>query len=120
MTGRNDEGEDTLMHDDTSRISEDTLAGVKASWDGPSIRSAREQVGISIRELSSRTKINISILRALEDERFEDAPKARVYVRGFIQCIAEEIGLDPETVAGDYVPRWEAWFTENGHEYISP
>lgn len=84
------------------------------SWDGPSLRAARERAGIAIEEMSARTKINIAIIRALEEERFEDTPKARVYVRGFVRCMAEEIGIDPDAVARSYVPRWERWFADRG------
>lgn len=82
------------------------------TWDGPALRAAREQAGMSLEEMSNRTKINIAILRALEEERFEDTPKARVYVRGFVRCMAEEIGLDRDQVARSYVPRWERWFED--------
>lgn len=89
------------------------------TWDGPALRNARENAGISVQEMSSRTKINVAILRALEEERFEEAPKARVYVRGFVRCMAEEMGLDPEAVARAYVPRWEQWFADRpAEEYI--
>lgn len=71
---------------------------------------------MAIEEMSNRTKINIAILRALEDERFEDTPKARVYVRGFVRCMAEEIGLDPDAVAKSYLPRWELWFERSGNQ----
>jgi cytoskeleton protein RodZ len=86
------------------------------SWDGAALRSARERNGLSVEELSARTKINIAILRALEEERFEDAPKARVYVRGFVRCMAEEIGADPDEVVKSYVPRWEIWAARQGPE----
>lgn len=82
----------------------------EGAWDGLAVRAARERAGITLEDMASRTKINTSILRALEDERFEDAPKARVYVRGFIRCMADEIGLDADAVARSYVPRWERWF----------
>ena len=87
------------------------------AWNGAELRRARELSGVSIEELSSRTKINIAILRALEEERFEDTPKARVYVRGFVRCMAKEIGVDPEAVAQGYVPRWERWFSECESEF---
>jgi len=88
-------------------------AGQGGRWDGAALRSAREKSGLSVEEVSARTKINIAILKALEEERFEDTPKARVYVRGFVRCMAEEIGVDPEAVARGYVPRWEAWFAQH-------
>lgn len=87
-----------------------------SSWDGPALRAAREKSGLTVQEVSNRTKINIAIIRALEEERFEDAPSARVYVWGFVRCMAEEIGLDPEDVAKGYVPRWERWFAQSGIE----
>ena len=106
--------------DDSPSPPEDTIPGVEnTTWDGPALKAAREKSGLSIRELSSRTKINISILRALEEERFEDAPKARVYVRGFVRCMAEEIGINPDAVINSYVPRWEAWFEQAGQQYLS-
>lgn len=102
----------------TSQRHEDTVPGFDTLWDGPALKTAREQAGLSIREVSNRTKINISILRALEEENFEATPRARVYVRGFVRCIAEEIGLNPDAVANSYVPRWEAWFEQIGSAYI--
>lgn len=89
------------------------------SWDGAALRNARENAGMTLQELSSRTKINVAILRALEEERFDDAPKARVYVRGFVGCIAEELGLDVDAVTRAYVPRWEQWFADRPpDEYV--
>ncbi|MEQ9502175.1 MAG: helix-turn-helix transcriptional regulator [Deltaproteobacteria bacterium] len=79
------------------------------SFDGARIKKEREKKGLSHDELSARTKISRKILRALEDERYEDMPNARVYVRGFVRVIAREIGLDEDAVSTSYVPRWEAW-----------
>lgn len=90
---------------------------MSASWDGAALRAAREQKGLALEEISTRTKINVAILRALEEERFADTPKARVYVRGFVRCMADEIGLDPDAVSRSYVPRWERWFDQVVPEY---
>ncbi len=80
-----------------------------ASFDGARIKKEREKKGLSHEEISARTKISRKILRALEDERYEDMPNARVYVRGFVRCVARELGLDEDEVSTSYVPRWEAW-----------
>ena len=79
------------------------------TYDGAQLKKAREAKGLTHEEISSRTKISRKVLSALEDERYEDLPNARVYVRGFVRCIARELGLDPEQVSRTYVPRWEAW-----------
>lgn len=79
------------------------------TYDGAAIKKAREAKGLSHADLESRTKITAKILRALEEERYADMPNARVYVRGFVRCIAREVGLDQDAVSSSYVPRWEAW-----------
>lgn len=84
---------------------------------GERIKKAREERGLSLKEISDRTKISVATLQALEDERYEDMPNARVYVRGFVRCLAEEVGLDKDQVSQSYVPRWERWFVDNGRAY---
>jgi ribosome-binding protein aMBF1 (putative translation factor) len=86
-----------------------------AEYDGPSLRRIREQRGLTLKEIADRTRINASILSAIEDERYEDVPNARVYVRGFVRSIAIELSLDPEPVTQSYLPRWDRWFESHGH-----
>lgn len=87
------------------------------SFTGERIRTVREQQGITLKEIAEKTKISVVVLQALEDERYEDMPSARVYVRGFVRCLAEEIGLDKDRVSQSYVPRWERWFAESSRRY---
>lgn len=70
----------------------------------------REDRGLTLRQLSERTRISVHMLSAIEAENFEQLPPARVYVRGFVKCIAEEIGLEANRVATAYADRWEKWF----------
>jgi cytoskeletal protein RodZ len=79
---------------------------------GPLLRQVREARRIPLREIAERTRINLRTLTAIENERYEDIPGARVYVRGFVRCLAQEIGLDPDQVVRTYVPRWESWFAK--------
>jgi hypothetical protein len=80
---------------------------------GGLLRQVRESQRITLKEVSERTKISVASLSALEEERYEDLPNARVYVRGFVRCLAAEIGLDKDQVSRTYVPRWEAWFYDH-------
>lgn len=86
-----------------------TRPGDDDSGPGTQLARARTEVSISIAELSQRTKISGSTLRALEEERFADLPNARVYVRGFVRAFALEVGLEPQELVSSYLKRWEAW-----------
>lgn len=60
---------------------------------GETLRSAREQRGLSIEQVSHDTRISARFLEALEADRFELLP-APVYVRGFIRSYASYLKLD--------------------------
>ncbi len=62
---------------------------------GEYLKKERELRQISIEEVADGTKISISRLRLIEENRFDDLP-AEVFVRGFIRNYAEYIGIDPE------------------------
>lgn len=87
-------------------ISEDTI------FTGQLLREVREARRMTLKEVAERTRISVANLSALEDERYEALPNARVYVRGFVRCLAVEIGIDRDHVSRTYLPRWETWFYE--------
>jgi cytoskeleton protein RodZ len=62
---------------------------------GPFLQKAREEKGITLRELADKTKININILRALESDDIDKLPN-KTYVRGFVQNYAKILGLSLE------------------------
>jgi cytoskeletal protein RodZ len=68
---------------------------------GSELREAREQRGISLREISERTKIRQSVLRAIESDDFEGLPGS-VIMRGFLKLYAREVGLNPDDVGRRY------------------
>jgi len=73
-------------------------------YDGARLRRLRMARGIELDRLSSATKISISYLNALEDERFDVLP-ATVYVRGFLTAYARAVGLDADRVVPAYMER---------------
>lgn len=87
------------------------------AYSGARLKKIREEKGLSIVELSSRTKISKAVLQALEEERYANMPNARVYVRGFVRCVARELELDLDAVTKSYLPAWEAWFAEQPEGY---
>lgn len=92
---------------------EETAAGTEETYNGEKLRAIREAAGKSLEEISNRTKINTAILKALEEERYEDMPNARVYVRGFVRCLAVELNLDQDDVSKTYLPGWDRWFANH-------
>jgi cytoskeleton protein RodZ len=68
---------------------------------GSELRTAREQRGLSLLQLSKATKIHPSALKAIEDNDFSQLP-AGIFTRGFLRAYAREVGLDPAEVIREY------------------
>lgn len=64
---------------------------------GDYLKRERELRNITLEEVADATKIHIGFLRAIEEGQKETLP-AEVFVRGFIRCYAQHIGLDPNDV----------------------
>ena len=75
-----------------------------AAWTGELIRQAREARGLTVAQLSDRTKLSRQHIELVEAERFADLPVA-VYLRGIVMCIARELRLDGQKVARSYLER---------------
>ncbi len=75
-----------------------------AAWTGELIRQAREARGMSVAQLSERTKLSRLHIEAVEAERFDQLP-VPVYLRGIVLCIARELRLDGQKVARAYLER---------------
>jgi cytoskeletal protein RodZ len=58
-----------------------------------SIREARQRVGMTLEQLSRRTRITSRIITALENNDREGLP-APVFVRGYLRAIATELNAD--------------------------
>jgi cytoskeletal protein RodZ len=74
---------------------------------GQQLTAARNARHLSIDELSQRTKISTSILRAIEEDRYEALPRVRVYVRGFIRSFAVAVGIEPDPITAQFLDAWE-------------
>lgn len=72
---------------------------------GAYLRWARERAGLTIGELSDRTKIGSARLEDIEAERVDRLPP-RVYLRGFVHEFARSLGLaDPFHLSDLYLKR---------------
>lgn len=69
---------------------------------GEKLRRQREQRGIELDAISKTTKISTRMLRALEDEHFDQLPGG-VFNKGFVRAYARQVGLDAEEAITDYL-----------------
>ena len=65
------------------------------------LRVAREEAGLSIQDLSARTKIKPSTLVAIEHGAFEQLP-GEFFTRAFLRTYARELHLPVDEVMADY------------------
>lgn len=69
---------------------------------GEKLRKQREQRGLALDAISNSTKISTRMLRALEDEHFDQLPGG-VFNKGFVRAYARQVGLDEEEAITDYL-----------------
>lgn len=61
------------------------------------LRSTRESKGLSIDDVSNRTKIRVKIIEAIEQGDYKSAG-APAYVKGFVKIYADHLGLDTKSI----------------------
>lgn len=68
---------------------------------GAVLAAARHQAGLTITQVSQRTRIRETIVRGIEADDFS-ACGADFYARGHIRAIAGAVGADPEPLVREY------------------
>ncbi len=69
---------------------------------GNKFRKARESKELSFDDVSNVIKITPRMLRAIEEENFDQLPGG-VFNKGFIRSYAKHLGLDPEEMVNEYL-----------------
>ena len=69
---------------------------------GSRMKSAREERGVTLRQIAEVTKISVSALEALERNDISRLPGG-IFSRAFVRSYADEIGLDPEQTVRDFI-----------------
>lgn len=64
---------------------------------GASLRRERELRGVTLQEIAASTKIGVSMLQAIEDDRFDKLPQG-LFVRGFVREYARFLALDEQKI----------------------
>ena len=73
---------------------------------GAGFAAERTRVGLSLEGIASRTKIRVTYLKAIEEERFDRLPPP-VFLRGFIREFASCLGLPADEAARAILARRE-------------
>ena len=87
-------------------LAEAELVPEGAVWSGAVLRKVREARGISLQQVSERTKVTRHHVENVEADRFDQLP-ATVYLRGILLSLARELRLDGQKVARSYL-EWMA------------
>jgi len=72
---------------------------------GSRMRHAREQRGVSLRQIAEITKISVSQLEALERNDISRLPGG-IFSRAFVRSYAAEVGVDPEQTVRDFLSQF--------------
>jgi cytoskeletal protein RodZ len=68
------------------------------------LRAAREQAGLTVEEVSERTKIKVPFIQAIERADFERLP-GEFFTRAFLRTYARELHLPPDEIVAAYDAR---------------
>jgi cytoskeleton protein RodZ len=69
---------------------------------GERLKRERERRAITLDEISLSTKIGTRLLRALEEEKFDQLPGG-IFNKGFVRAYARHLGIDEEQAVADYL-----------------
>jgi DnaJ-class molecular chaperone len=68
---------------------------------GNDLKKFREALGVDIMEIHSNTKISMSVLCAIEENRFDRLPPD-TYLKNFLKSYAKMLHLDPQKIVDGY------------------
>jgi hypothetical protein len=68
---------------------------------GETIADARGAAGLSVDEVSERTRIRETVIRSIEQDDF-DTLGGDLYVRGYLRAIAGAVGVDPQPLIREF------------------
>ena len=75
---------------------------------GEYLKSLREEKGMTLAQMSERTKVAVTNLELLERDRYDLLPP-RVFVRGFVQSYTQALDLDPDKVLREFENSRSTW-----------
>ena len=73
---------------------------------GAQLKLAREKRGATLEDVSTTTKIGTRMLRAIEEDQYEQLPGG-IFNKGFVRAFAKAVGIDEEKAVADYLAATE-------------
>lgn len=72
---------------------------------GKRLKTAREEQGVSLEEIATRTRIGLSFLKKIEEGNLEGLP-ASPFVKGFVRNYQQVVGLDEDEQLNNAITEW--------------
>ncbi|MBW2248081.1 MAG: helix-turn-helix domain-containing protein [Deltaproteobacteria bacterium] len=69
---------------------------------GDDLKEMRKTAGIELSEINAVTKISVSVLKSMEENRIESLPPG-LYLKNFLRLYAETLQIDPQKVIDGYL-----------------
>ena len=91
---------DKLLTKDVKALSDEIL--LKERLSGDDLKKLRNAVGVKITEIQYITKISASVLKAIEENRFEELPPD-TYLRSFLRSYAKVLQINPQKIIDGYL-----------------
>jgi hypothetical protein len=90
------------------------MLGIKEEASGAFLKKAREAAGVDLRSIANETKIGVTMLGYIEDERLDRLP-VEIYLKNFVRQYASYLGLDEVRAARSYAARIRRLQSESGN-----
>lgn len=71
---------------------------------GKDLKRLRSELGISLEEITERTKIRSEMFRCIEEDHYDQLP-SRFHLKSFLKAYAQYLRLEPGSVVGGYMKR---------------
>jgi DnaJ-class molecular chaperone len=69
---------------------------------GDDLKKMRKAAGIELSEINAVTKVSVSVLKSMEENRIESLPPG-LYLKNFLRLYAEILQIDPQKVIDGYL-----------------
>src|SRR5215472_13936590 len=94
-------------------------AGHSTSSLGEELKRRREARGLTLRQISDDTRINMRFLQAIENDNYRVLPGA-MFNRRFVAAVAKYIGMDEEEAVRWYIEQEQGHPDNDSGGYIPP
>ncbi|MBW2544694.1 MAG: helix-turn-helix domain-containing protein [Deltaproteobacteria bacterium] len=87
-------------------ISTSALSGIleKDTLVGDDLKRIREELGVSLKEMSEHTKIRVALLKAIENDEYDKLP-SRFHLRSFLKAYVDCLVVDADVIVERYLKR---------------